>query len=672
MSSSHTQSLTEEEIDQFIKTLDHNKDGKISFAELEQQLDHAFEELKPHVARKTEKDVEADIDEEKAVQRRHAFIRKMLGEEHGECIPVQQFKDRIQNWKIPSLEQEKQNEKEEGDHLKRASFRRKMYAWWRVVGPEYVFMAVVVALQLGLGIWQCLKYALGREYQAAFGWGVALAKFSAGALYPTLFFLLLSMSRWWSTAMRRFYYVSRFINWDHAQAFHILMSVETLLFATLHAIGHLSGSFNFGSMPDRQAAVGQLLGQDAIPKRYIDYVRTLPGSSGLTALGTLYCISLLSMPIVRKWSYELFQSAHLLMFPFIGLLMAHGARRLLQYPVLGFILAIPTLLILLERGTRLIRSFISIPATITILDKETVCVSCQIPDSRIWPYEAGQFVFLQVPQLSRFQWHPFTISLCLDREMQLHIKTDGDWTGKLRDLAGEEPIKIGLDGPFGAPAQRFYDFDQAIIVGAGIGITPFSAILHDLQEREDHRWKKNDKQDKQQLSRHPSILPDHNHIDLELYRRVDMHWIVRDKNALLWFSDLLNDISNDEKGHDRDHLDIRIFNHVTRKHDDISLHIFRWLLEQNRTEENQQSPLTGLIAPTHFGRPNFKEIMQKHYTQMQELFASQPKRKRKIGVFFCGSPIIGAQLADLCDECTLLGVRDGSLIEYHFQIEVFG
>ena len=534
------------------------------------------------------------------------------------------------------------------------------------------------------------------------------------------------MSRWWSTAMRRFYYVSRFINWDHAQAFHILMSIETLIFATLHAIGHLSGSFNFGSMPERQAAVGQLLGQDAIPKRYIDYVRTLPGASGLTALGILYFISLLSMPIVRKLSYEIFQAAHLLMFVFIGLLMAHGARRLLQYPVLGFILALPTLLILLERVTRLIRSFISFPATISILDKETVCISCQIPDWRIWPYEAGQFVFLQVPQLSRWQWHPFTISLCLDREMQLHIKTDGDWTSKLRDLAGDQPIKIGLDGPFGAPAQRFYDFDQAIIVGAGIGITPFSAILHDLQEREDHRWsirrtasrrsslnlsrirsstslqstsamaqararlaekngveqsneKKRSNSDRtltkakdNQLSRHPSILPDHNHIDLELYRRVDMHWIVRDKNALLWFSDLLNDISNDEKGHDRDHLDIRIFNHVTRKHDDISLHIFRWLLEQNRTKENQQSPLTGLIAPTHFGRPNFAEIIETHYAQMQELFRSHPKRRRKIGVFFCGAPVIGAQLADLCNEFTLRGVRDGSLIEYHFQIEVFG
>jgi dual oxidase len=47
-----------------------------------------------------------------------------------------------------------------------------------------------------------------------------------------------------------------------------------------------------------------------------------------------------------------------------------------------------------------------------------------------------------------------------------------------------QEIKVGIDGPFGAPAQRFYDFDQSIILGSGIGVTPFSGILADLQARE--------------------------------------------------------------------------------------------------------------------------------------------------------------------------------------------
>jgi len=74
--------------------------------------------------------------------------------------------------------------------------------------------------------------------------------------------------------------------------------------------------------------------------------------------------------------------------------------------------------------------------------------------------------------------------------MQVHIKTDGDWTTKLRKFAKEGKtgrVYIGIDRPFGAPAQRFYDFDQGIILESGIGVTPFSGILSDLQAREERQ-----------------------------------------------------------------------------------------------------------------------------------------------------------------------------------------
>ena len=52
---------------------------------------------------------------------------------------------------------------------------------------------------------------------------------------------MLSMSRYLSTFARKSYYLSRFINWDLSQSFHIKMSVVALGFATLHAISHLTG-----------------------------------------------------------------------------------------------------------------------------------------------------------------------------------------------------------------------------------------------------------------------------------------------------------------------------------------------------------------------------------------------------------------------------------------------
>lgn len=711
---SEVQYLNQKEIDDFVSQLDKDNDGCISYGELEQKLDQVYKELQPeakahNLHHSSRKDTQ-----------RHEFLRSMLGTEKDK-IPTEDFKKIVSSWRIPSMEQEKQTEKEEADYLNNISWPRKLRAIWEVNGPEYLFVAFVISAQIALGVWQCIKYATGPQYQAAFGWGVAFAKFSAGALYPTLFFLLLSMSRWFQTFMRRSYYVARFVNADHSQAFHIYISICALCLASLHALGHLSGTFVFGSRADRQPAVAALLGPDAVPRPYVDYVRSVPGWTGLTALGLFYVIASLSAPYVRNKSYEIFQLGHLLMFPFIGLIMAHGSLGLLQFPIMGILLAFPTLLVLMERTTRFLSAFHKIPAKLEVLDDETVMITCTIPKRRIWRYEAGQYVFLCVPQLSNFQWHPFTISTCIGRDMQLHIKTDGDWTSKLRDL---DLKYVSIDGPFGAPAQRFYDFDQTIIVGAGIGVTPFSGILNDLQTRGDHHWvarrdstttNNSSSSDESQQTRvnasrtvpasdvinsekttrtvvptasnnEKTQLASHtpgtqalqctkgeqgNEIDLTMYRRTDFHWIVRDKNHLLWFSALLNKISGD---HHCPNLDIRIHPHLTKKLKDppVSLHVFRCLLEKHRTEAQPISPLTGLIAPTHFGRPDFPKIMADHYDEMLKLFQRDQKRRRRVGVFFCGAPVIGAQLADLCHEMTLRGREDKSEIEYFFQIEVFG
>lgn len=67
-----------------------------------------------------------------------------------------------------------------------------------------------------------------------------LANTSAGVLYPTFFFLILSMSRYLSTFARKSHYISRVINSDLSQSFHIKISIAALFRATTHAIGRLT------------------------------------------------------------------------------------------------------------------------------------------------------------------------------------------------------------------------------------------------------------------------------------------------------------------------------------------------------------------------------------------------------------------------------------------------
>ncbi|PSN75378.1 hypothetical protein BS50DRAFT_38972 [Corynespora cassiicola Philippines] len=657
------QYLTDEEIKRFIDDLDKDNNGNIDYWELEHKLDEVHKQIAPKPAPHNLHH------ESQSSEARHEFLRKVIGT-RDDRIAVSDFEKIIKTWEIPSLEQDRKEAKDEDEYLHKMSIWRKIRGYWAVKGPELAFLALVICFMLAFGIWQLVKYLTYEQYRPAFGWGVVVSKTAAGVLYPTFFFLILSMSRWFSTFLRRFYFISRFINWDLSQSFHIKMSIIALFFATLHAIGHLSGSFVFGSMPSRQQNVAVVLGQDAIPRRYIDYVQTIPGWTGLTAFGCFWLLAAMSMPQVRKWNYEVFQLGHLLMFPIIALMIVHGTAGLFQWPMFGYWLAFPTLLVIIERTWRLVLGFCPIYADLEILDDETVAITANIPSKRLWDYKAGQYILVQVPQLSWFQWHPFTISTCTGNTMQVHIKADGDWTCALRKLAnsGERTtIRIGLDGPYGAPAQRFYDFEYSMVFGAGIGVTPFSGILTDLQQHELERSRSRTNSSEDSSS---SPYKDH--------RRIDFHWMVRDRNNLLWFSDLLNEVSRANEL-DRSHLDIRVQTYVTQRRKEISTHVFRWLLEKHRTDRNPCSPLTGLINPTHFGRPDLGSITEEHYEDMCKALAERLKDKSedvddelKVGVFFCGPPVIGVQLADRCSALTARGRAEGRKVEYHFMMEVFG
>ena len=164
--------------------------------------------------------------------------------------------------------------------------------------------------------------------------------------------------------------------------------------------------------------------------------------------------------------------------------------------------------------------------------------------------------------------------------------------------------------------------------------------------------------------------------------------MVRDRNNLLWFSDLLNYISTTASSSTSSHhsnVDFRITTHVTQTRKELSTHIFRWLLEKHRTAEHPESPITGLINATHFGRPDMQDIMDKHYEDMCALLAEKKKLWKedekkleelgnglKVGVFFCGAPVVGYQLADRCRALTARGREDRTFVEYHFMMEVFG
>jgi len=104
--------------------------------------------------------------------------------------------------------------------------------------------------------------------------------------------------------------------------------------------------------------------------------------------------------------------------------------------------------------------------------------------------QSGQYMFINVPQLSRLQWHPFTISSSgNDTITTHHIKTmgPGTWTQQLAELVKEWKAGTNnnamtgfqVDGPYGTPIE-YNDFQSILLVAGGIGITPMMAIAKHL------------------------------------------------------------------------------------------------------------------------------------------------------------------------------------------------
>jgi NAD(P)H-flavin reductase len=55
--------------------------------------------------------------------------------------------------------------------------------------------------------------------------------------------------------------------------------------------------------------------------------------------------------------------------------------------------------------------------------------------------------------------------------------TDDDY-GRL-----SKPLVVYIDGPFGAPTSQIFRAQHAVLIGTGIGVTPFASILQSIMHR---------------------------------------------------------------------------------------------------------------------------------------------------------------------------------------------
>lgn len=211
---------------------------------------------------------------------------------------------------------------------------------------------------------------------------------------------------------------------------------------------------------------------------------------------------------------------------------------------------------------------------------------------------------------------------------------ESDRGSTILDVSGhmiklEKPLHLHLDGPYGSPSSHIFHTEHAILIGAGIGVTPFASILQSITYKYSkakqtcpachHSWS-------------DPIPPNIMHL-----KKVDFVWINRHQKSFEWFVDLLTDLEITQAmlGDDR-FLDIHMYVTSARNDSDVRSKLS---LAPDLTQDNERRDLVaGLMKRTRPGRPSWKSF----FTDIQS------QRRGRTTVFFCGPPELGRIIQNNC------------------------
>jgi len=172
-------------------------------------------------------------------------------------------------------------------------------------------------------------------------------------------------------------------------------------------------------------------------------------------------------------------------------------------------------------------------------------------------------------------------------------------------------LQLYLDGPFGEGHQDWHKYDVAVLVGGGIGVTPFASILKELV--------------KSKQSGNPMEC-----------QKVYFIWVTRDQTQFEWLTDIIQDVEESDM---HNMVETHIFiTQYPKKYDLRTMMLY--ICEKQYKKESGKSLFTGLQAQSHFGRPDFQAFFAD--------LVSQHSGVERFGVFSCGPPPMTKGVDNAC------------------------
>lgn len=451
----------------------------------------------------------------------------------------------------------------------------------------------------------------------------------------------------------------RWLPLDESQWFHRQVAYSLLLFSCIHTAAHYVNFFNVEKTQVR-------------PETAVQIHYTQPG--GITGHIMLLCMLLMYTTAhhrIRQQSFETFWYTHHLFIPFLLGMYTHATGCFVRdttnpySPFAGSPFwnhcigyegwrweLIGGGFYLIERLYREVRSRRETAITRVVRHPyDAVEIQFRKPSMK---YKAGQWLFLNCPDVSYHQWHPFTITSCpYDDYISVHVRQVGDFTRALADALGagqsqsklydeldpmgmyevalqhgQEMPRLRIDGPYGAPAEDVFENEIAVLIGTGIGVTPWASILKNIYHL-------------RQSPNPPRRL-----------RRVEFIWVCKDTNSFEWFQALLSSLeaqSMNEPGADGADF-LRIHTYLTQRVDVNTANNI--VLNSVGTDKD---PLTELKSRTNFGRPDFAKLlcgMRDGIMDRSYMSGLESSLRTDVGVYFCGPNVAARDIKKACKNAT--------------------
>ncbi|KAK4777720.1 hypothetical protein SAY87_017907 [Trapa incisa] len=539
-------------------------------------------------------------------------------------------------------------------------------------------ISIWLYINLFLFFWKFNMYKDSKNFEVT-GYCLCLAKGSAETLNLNMALILLPVCRRTLTKLRSTF-LNKFIPFDDNINFHKLIAFAVTIASVVHVGMHFGCNFPRISSCSREMFM-ETFGPAFHGRQpsYWDLVSNMSSISGII----MTVIMAFSFTLATHWfrrnviklPLQLHQLAgfntfwythHLLVFVYIFYVI-HGLILVIERPwytkTTWMYISVPVLLYAFERtmATGELKHRVSIMKA-TIYTGNVLSLYMSKPAG--FKYKSGMYLFVKCPDISSFEWHPFSITSAPDDDcLSVHIRTLGDWTAELKnkfekvcevpttkpvggltkmatrttmdfeDLEARKFPTIIIKGPYGAPAQDYKKYDTLLLIGLGIGATPFISIIKDILN---HNIRKTQGDEN---SARPNMRID----------RAYFYWVTREQGSFEWFKGVMDDIAESDQNNM-----IEMHNYLTCVYEEGDARsALIAMVQKLQHAKNGVDIVSESRIKTHFARPNWRKVFSQMTVQ---------HKSSRIGVFYCGSSVLTKTLRKLCHEFSM---ESSTRFEFH-------